>query len=258
METKPKKTLSEEQIKKMQLGRKLAYEKKKKERELERNKAKEFVDAKKDKNKEKLLKLEMEALQQQQDRIDNLKIQVERKKEVKSKLKMAKQEEAEPVEQSPREIVERELEEQIDEPIIEKILDLKEEVEVDMAGDEKEMPDEKEEVAFLFRGKCLDRNGLYWLLTRVVIPIVRADKHRSVGDRHRWHKPMNFLMGEIHNGEVTVGFYIHAHGCHVIGPVDLSSRNTLGTNFGHIAAVKVKGDCPVLGNQSRTVGHRGP
>lgn len=152
METKPKKTLSEEQIKKMQLGRKLAYEKKKKERELERNKAKEFVDAKKDKNKEKLLKLEMEALQQQQDRIDNLKIQVERKKEVKSKLKMAKQEEAEPVEQSPREIVERELE--IDEPIIEKILDLKEEVEVDMAGvsndfvgDEKEMPDEKEEEA---------------------------------------------------------------------------------------------------------------
>ena len=136
METKPKKTLSEEQIKKMQLGRKLAYEKKKKERELERNKAKEFVDAKKDKNKEKLLKLEMEALQQQQDRIDNLKIQVERKKEVKSKLKLAKQEEAEPVEESPREIVERELE--IDEPIIEKILDLKEEVEVDMAGNEKE------------------------------------------------------------------------------------------------------------------------
>jgi len=144
METKPKKTLSEEQIKKMQLGRKLAYEKKKKERDLERSKAKEFVDAKKDKNKEKLLKLEMEALQQQQDRIDNLKIQVERKKEVKSKLKMAKQEEAE-AEESPREIVERELEEQIDEPIIEKILDLKEEVEVDMAGDEKEMPDEKEE-----------------------------------------------------------------------------------------------------------------
>ena len=145
METKPKKTLSEEQIKKMQLGRKLAYEKKKKERDLERSKAKEFVDAKKDKNKEKLLKLEMEALQQQQDRIDNLKIQVERKKEVKSKLKMAKQEEPEPVEESPREIVERELE--IDEPIIEKILDLKEEVEVDMAGDEKEMPDEKEEEA---------------------------------------------------------------------------------------------------------------
>ena len=111
METKPKKTLSEEQIKKMQLGRKLAYEKKKKERDLERSKAKEFVDAKKDKNKEKLLKLEMEALQQQQDRIDNLKIQVERKN------------------------------------IIEKILDLKEEVEVDMAGVEKEMSDEKEEEA---------------------------------------------------------------------------------------------------------------
>jgi len=144
METKPKKTLSEEQIKKMQLGRKLAYEKKKKERDLERSKAKEFVDAKKDKNKEKLLKLEMEALQQQQDRIDNLKIQVERKKEVKSKLKMAKQEEVE-AEESPREIVERELE--IDEPIIEKILDLKEEVEVDMAGVEKEMSDEKEEEA---------------------------------------------------------------------------------------------------------------
>ena len=66
------------------------------------------------------------------------------KKEVKSKLKMAKQEETE-AEESPREIVERELEEQIDEPIIEKILDLKEEVELDMAGNEKEIPDEKEE-----------------------------------------------------------------------------------------------------------------
>ena len=52
-------------------------------------------EAKKSNNKEKLLQLEMEAMKQQQDRIDNLKLQVERKKEVKAKLKSIKEVEEE-------------------------------------------------------------------------------------------------------------------------------------------------------------------
>jgi len=90
MSDKPKKTLSEEQLKKMQEGRKKATEKRKKEREDARNQAKNLNEAKKSKDKEKLLQLEMEALAQQQSRIDNLKLQVERKKQVKSKLKNIK------------------------------------------------------------------------------------------------------------------------------------------------------------------------
>jgi hypothetical protein len=92
MSDKPKKTLSPEQLEKMKIGRKKAYEKRKKEREEAKNKSKELGDAKKKNDKEKLLQLEMEAMQQQQDRIDNLKMQVERKRQVKTKLKHAKME----------------------------------------------------------------------------------------------------------------------------------------------------------------------
>ncbi len=91
MSSKPKKTLSEEQLKKMQEGRKKAAQKRAKERAEAKSKAKELNDAKKSKDKAKLLQLEMEALQQQQDRIDNLKMQVERKKQIKSKLKSIKE-----------------------------------------------------------------------------------------------------------------------------------------------------------------------
>ncbi len=91
MSDKPKKTLSPEQLEKMRVGRQKAYEKRKKEREEAKSKSKELGDAKKTNNKEKLLQLEMEAMAQQQSRIDNLKMQVERKREVKSKLKLAKQ-----------------------------------------------------------------------------------------------------------------------------------------------------------------------
>lgn len=87
---KPKKVLSKEQLAKMQEGRKKAYEKRKQERESAKQSAKQFDNAKKKNNKEELLRLEMEALQQQQDRINNLKLQVERKKEIKSKLKQPK------------------------------------------------------------------------------------------------------------------------------------------------------------------------
>ena len=99
MSSKPKKTLSEEQLKKMQEGRKRAAQKRAKEREEAKAKAKELGLAKKSKDKEKLLQLEMEALQQQQDRIDNLKMQVERKKQIKSKLKSIKEVDEKPDEQ---------------------------------------------------------------------------------------------------------------------------------------------------------------
>jgi hypothetical protein len=92
MSEKPKKTLNPEQLKKMQEGRKRAYEKRKSEREAAKQASKEKTQAKKDNDKEKLLQLEMEAMKQQQDRIDHLKLQVERKREVKSKLKSIKEE----------------------------------------------------------------------------------------------------------------------------------------------------------------------
>ena len=107
MESKPKKVLSQEQLLKMQEGRKKATEKRKKEREEAKKNAVEFTNAKKSNNKEKLLQLELEALQQQQDRIDNLKMQVERKKQVKSKLKKIKNEEEEP-QPSPQTLVAQE------------------------------------------------------------------------------------------------------------------------------------------------------
>ena len=99
MSSKPKKTLTEEQLKKMQEGRRKAAQKRQKEREEAKKKAKEIGDAKKSKDKEKLLQLELEALQQQQDRIDNLKMQVERKKQVKSKLKQIKEVDEKPEDQ---------------------------------------------------------------------------------------------------------------------------------------------------------------
>ena len=99
MSSKPKKSLSDEQLKKMQEGRKKASEKRKIEREEAKSKAKEMDSAKKSKDKQKLLDLELQALAQQQSRIDNLKIQVERKKEVKSKLKAIKEEDEKEPEQ---------------------------------------------------------------------------------------------------------------------------------------------------------------
>ena len=99
MSDKPKKTLSEEQLRKMQEGRKKANEKRKKEREEARKQAKNLNEAKKSNDKEKLLQLELEAMQQQQSRIDNLKLQVERKKQVKSKLKNIKATEEAPEDQ---------------------------------------------------------------------------------------------------------------------------------------------------------------
>jgi len=99
MSDKPKKTLSEEQLKKMQEGRKKANEKRKKEREEARKQAKDLNEAKKSKDKEKLLQLELEAMEQQQSRIDNLRLQVERKKQVKSKLKNIKATQEAPEEQ---------------------------------------------------------------------------------------------------------------------------------------------------------------
>ena len=111
MSSKPKKTLSDEQLKKMQEGRKKASEKRKIEREEAKSKAKEMDSAKKSKDKQKLLDLELQALAQQQSRIDNLKIQVERKKEVKSKLKAIKEEdekEPEQIYEEPPQEVEKE------------------------------------------------------------------------------------------------------------------------------------------------------
>lgn len=99
MSEKPKKTLSPEQLKKMQEGRKRAYEKRKAEREAAKQASKEKTQAKKDNDKEKLLQLEMEAMKQQQDRIDHLKLQVERKREVKAKLKSIKEDEPEDADQ---------------------------------------------------------------------------------------------------------------------------------------------------------------
>lgn len=116
MSNKPKKTLSEEQLKKMQEGRKKAAQKRAKEREQAKAKAKEFNDAKKSKDKEKLLQLEMEALQQQQDRIDNLRMQVERKKQVKSKLKSIKEIDDKPEDQVfEKKMIEEDNEEIVDE-----------------------------------------------------------------------------------------------------------------------------------------------
>ena len=93
MSEKPKKTLSPEQLEKMRVGRQKAYAKRKAEREAAKIVSKEKNTATKNNDKEKLLQLELEAMAQQQSRIDNLKIQVERKKEVKAKLKSIKEEE---------------------------------------------------------------------------------------------------------------------------------------------------------------------
>ena len=115
MSDKPKKTLSPEQLEKMRLGRKKAYEKRKAEREAAKEKSKQVGEAKKKNDKEKLLQLEMEAMKQQQDRIDNLKIQVERKRQVKSKLKNAK---LEPVAEEQEDVEEQEeIVEQVEEEL---------------------------------------------------------------------------------------------------------------------------------------------
>ncbi len=119
MSDKPKKTLSPEQLEKMRVGRQKAYEKRKKEREEAKSKSKELGDAKKTNNKEKLLQLEMEAMAQQQSRIDNLKMQVERKREVKSKLKLAKQqtEAQEALEDIPEETIAEEVANEVEEEL---------------------------------------------------------------------------------------------------------------------------------------------
>jgi len=129
MSDKPKKTLSPEQLEKMRLGRKKAYEKRKAEREAAKAKSKEIGDAKKKNDKEKLLQLELEAMRQQQDRIDNLKLQVERKREVKSKLKQAKQIVDEPEELEP---IDEQHEEEIVEAVEEELEKVEEKVEKKM------------------------------------------------------------------------------------------------------------------------------
>ena len=94
-EKNPKKVLSPEQLLKMQEGRKKVAESRKlaKEKAKEDAKNKEKALAKSDKSD--LLELEIQALAQQQDRINNLKLQVDRKKQVKSKLKKIKDEKEE-------------------------------------------------------------------------------------------------------------------------------------------------------------------
>ncbi len=129
MSSKPKKTLSKEQLSKMQEGRKKAAEKRAKERQQAKSKAKEFTDAKKSKDKEKLLQLEMEALQQQQDRINTLKLQVERKKQVKSKLQKIKQFDEIPEEQVYEQDVEEKHTEEVQENIKVEVIDALEDVE---------------------------------------------------------------------------------------------------------------------------------
>ena len=97
-EKNTKKTLSPEQLAKMQEGRKRATEARKKAKEEAQEEASKRKTALKKSDKSELLALEIQALAQQQNRIDNLKIQVERKKEVKSRLKSIKETE-DPVEE---------------------------------------------------------------------------------------------------------------------------------------------------------------
>ena len=131
MSEKPKKTLSPEQLKKMQEGRKRAYEKRKAEREAAKQASKEKTQAKKDNDKEKLLQLEMEAMKQQQDRIDHLKLQVERKREVKAKLKSIKEDvEDEPdAEEYIPEVIEEELINEVANKVAEEVEEVLEKVE---------------------------------------------------------------------------------------------------------------------------------
>ena len=129
MSDKPKKTLSPEQLEKMRLGRKKAYEKRKAEREAAKEKSKELGQAKKKNDKEKLLQLEMEAMKQQQDRIDNLKIQVERKRQVKSKLKNAKLEPVEEEQDHEEQVEEQEEQEELVEQVEEELEKVEEKVE---------------------------------------------------------------------------------------------------------------------------------
>ena len=87
-----------------------------------RKQAKNLNEAKKSNDKEKLLQLEMEALQQQQDRIENLKLQVERKKQVKSKLKQIKETDEKPQDQLYEKPIEtKDKQEQIIEDILEHV-----------------------------------------------------------------------------------------------------------------------------------------
>lgn len=144
---KPKKTLSEDQLEKMREGRKKAMEKRKKEREEAKEKAKELESAKKSKDKQKLLELEMQALQQQQDRIDNLKMQVERKKEVKSKLKNLKDTQEKPDDQKFDELPAQEAVLEEMEEVLEEVQEaVEEEVELDIPkpSQEKYVPSDEE------------------------------------------------------------------------------------------------------------------
>jgi hypothetical protein len=128
MSEKPKKTLSPEQLKKMQEGRKRAYEKRKSEREAAKQASKEKTQAKKDNDKEKLLQLEMEAMKQQQDRIDHLKLQVERKREVKAKLKSIKEDVEDEPDDADQEYVPEVIEEELINDVANKVAEEVEEV----------------------------------------------------------------------------------------------------------------------------------
>ena len=141
MEDKPKKVLSDEQLKKMQEGRKIASEKRKLAKEQSKDLAKKKTAASKKSDKSELLNLELEALAQQQDKINNLKMQVDRKREVKSKLKSIKDEVIE--DNDELEVVEEEVEE-------------KEEVEE--VKEEKEDDNKKYEFTFKEEAKRLREN----------------------------------------------------------------------------------------------------
>ena len=95
-EKSAKKVLSPEQLSKMQEGRKKAAESRKKAKEDSKKEATDRKNAEKKSDKSDLLKLEMQALEQQQSKINNLKLQVETKKEIKSRLKSIKIVEEEP------------------------------------------------------------------------------------------------------------------------------------------------------------------
>lgn len=89
MSDKRKKTLTPEQLEKMRIGRAKAFEKRKLEREKEKAIQKAEQEAIK-KQKLKDIELQKQALQQQKDRIESLKISKKKKAEIKKRLKEVK------------------------------------------------------------------------------------------------------------------------------------------------------------------------
>ena len=128
-EKNTKKTLSPEQLEKMKEGRKRASDARKKAKEEAQEEASKRKTALKKSDKSELLALEIQALAQQQNRIDNLKIQVERKKEVKSRLKSIKETEDDPIIEEEDPIIEDPVEDE-EELIVEKTPDIPKKVQI--------------------------------------------------------------------------------------------------------------------------------